>query len=283
MNAQFSMLEGNLTVSRYFSKAFFFFAALSLLISSAAPSHADSASQSEDVISPFEVVYSVGNNMINAGSATLSLAREGDEWVYSLKTTPTGVFKLTGKGKIQEISVFNVISMDTNTVVQPQRYTYRQDEESRRAVDAWFDWDAQKLTYKRRGEEVTEAFSDPVLDRLSVTLAVMNELKRSGFEKAQMQVFDSGKVKTMDFLNEGVEKIDSTLGSMETIRVRSSAANGSIRHTYTWFAPALDFVPVRMEQYKRGKLVARLTLTSLKNRVTETGNSEAIKLDSKAQ
>ncbi len=223
---------------------------------------------------PFEVEYEVGNNMISAGSAKLQLAKQGDEWVYSLKTTPTGVFKLTGKGKIQEISVFSATTANDKLELKPQRYTYRQDKEARRSVDAWFDWDDNQLTYKRRGEEFTESFSDPVLDRLSVTLTVMDELKKSNFDSAQLQVFDNGRVKTMLFSNEGTEKVDTRMGPLDTIKVKSNSAGGATRHTITWFAPALDYVPVKIEQYKRDKLVARLKLTKLSNRITQEGGAK---------
>jgi len=226
---------------------------------------------------PFEVEYDVGNNVISAGSAILKLAKQDDEWVYSLKTKPTGVFKLTGKGKIQEVSVFSIAESKDKLFLQPQRYTYRQDKEARRSVDAWFDWDDNQLTYKKRGEEVTEEFSDPVLDRLSVTLTVMDELKKNSFERAELKVFDNGRVKTMLFANEGEESVKTKMGSLKTVRVRSNAASGGTRHTITWFAPELDYVPVKIEQYKRDKLVARLTLTRLHNKVTESGGASVYK------
>lgn len=226
---------------------------------------------------PFEVEYDVGNNMISAGSATLQLARQGDEWVYSLKTNPTGVFKLTGKGKIQEVSVFSVDDSTGTLKLKPQRYTYRQDEEARRSVDASFDWDENELTYTKRGEEVTEAFSDPVLDRLSVTLTVMDALRANDFAKAELKVFDNGRIKTMLFANEGEEQVETKMGSIKTIRVKSNSVSSSTRHTVTWFAPDLDFVPVKIEQFKRDKLVARLTLTKLQNTVTQSGGADQYK------
>ena len=109
-----------------------------------------------------------------------------------------------------------------------------------------------------------------MLDRLSVTLppAVMNAL-RNGFETLELEVFDKDHVKTMRFTNEGTETLDTPMGEVETIRVRGETASGSSRSSLTWFAPELDYVPVRLEQRKRGDLVARLTLTRLKNRVTD--------------
>jgi len=224
---------------------------------------------------PFEVVYEVGNNHINAGSAVLQLVDKGNEWVYSLKTKPTGVFKLTGKGKIEEISVFTVADSTDRLELKPQRYTYRQDKETRRSVDAWFNWDKNQLTYLRRGEEAAVAISDPLLDRLSVTLSVMDALQKDGFKQTQLNVFDNGRIKTMLFTNEGSETVKTRMGNLKTIRVRSNAAGGATRHTTTWFAPALGYVPVKIEQFKRDKLVARLTLSKLNNRITQEGGAKA--------
>ena len=220
-------------------------------------------------IAPFEATYAVGNNVITAGTARLSLRRNGDKWAYSLSTRPTGVFKLAGKGRIREISLIDMAPMDTDRIqLQPHSYSYRQDDERRRSVDASFDWSARTFTWKRRGEQATEPFEQPVLDRLSVTLAVMNAL-RNGFETLELEVFDKDEVKTMRFTNEGKERIDTEMGKVETLRVRGESASGSSRSSLTWFAPELDYVPVRLEQRKRGDLVARLTLTKLKNRVTD--------------
>jgi len=236
---------------------------------------AGSANAQPAEFTPFEVVYEVGNNHINAGSAVLQLANDGAEWTYSLNTKPTGVFKLTGKGKIQEVSVFTVSNATESLELTPLRYTYRQDSETRRSVDAWFDLNKNRLTYRRRGEEVTESISGPILDRLSVTLSVIDLLQRDGFEQKQLSVFDNGKVKTMLFTNEGVEKVKTRTGDLDTVRVRSNAVGGATRHTITWFAPELGYVPVKIEQYKRKKLVARLTLSKLRNRITEGGGAKA--------
>jgi hypothetical protein len=162
-----------------------------------------------------------------------------------------------------------MVQSDDDLQLYPKKYTYRQDKENRRSIDAFFDWSNRQLTWTKRGETVTEKFSEPVLDRLSVTLAVMHAL-RSGFEEKQMLVFDNGRIKTMQFINEGSEILKTKLGKIETIRVRSNQIKkNSSRYSITWFAPSLDFVPIKIEQYKRKKLVARLSLQRLVNRVTD--------------
>jgi len=224
---------------------------------------------SADDLTPFEVSYTVGNNLVSAGSATLMLEeQDAGLWTYSLTTRPTGVFKLTGKGNIQETSLIQFEPVEGGFALQPRSYTYRQDEEKRRAVDATFDRQAGELVWSRRGKSGAFALDEPVLDRLSVTLAVMSALRR-GEQRSEYRVFDSGKLKDVVFENQGTEALETSLGTLESVRVLRSNAGGSSRTTVTWFAPTLDFMPVKIEQYKRDELVARLTLTQLKNRVTE--------------
>lgn len=214
-------------------------------------------------IAPFYVEYTVGNNLINAGIAKLSLKSNGNEWIYSLITEPSGIFRLTGKGHIQEVSVINV----TQEQLIPKSYSYKQaGDEKKRNVEATFNWKDQELKIKRKGQEETEELKDPILDRLSVTLTVM-ELVRQGFSQAELQVLDNGKVKSMTFINEGTQKLNTKLGTFKTVVVRR-VREGSSRETLTWFAPELNYVPVQIEQLKRGDLVARLKINKL-----EQGNN----------
>lgn len=239
-------------------------AAASLLAFSLPAVHAQSIKAGD--IAPFEIVYDVGNNLITAGTARLSLSNEGDLWNYSLNTKPRGVFKLAGKGRITEYSILKLVEKDDAIELQPQEYQFRQDDEKRRAVDASFNWAESSISYTYRGADTTEIFSEPVLDRLSVTLVIMNAL-RHDFDKAEIQVFDNGKVKAVAFINDGTEVLKTPLGNIDTIRVINRNATGGSRETTTWFAPSLDYVPIKIEHRKRDELVARLSLIKLENRL----------------
>ncbi|MFK8081880.1 MAG: DUF3108 domain-containing protein [Granulosicoccus sp.] len=217
-------------------------------------------------IAPFEVVYEVGNHLITAGTAKLTLSRQDDLWSYSLNTTPRGLIKLAGKGKIDELSTIRFEESDGKLLLQPQTYRFRQDDERRRAVDATFDWENNNVTHVYRGEETVESFDAPVVDRLSATLLMMNALRRE-FQSTELQVFDTGRIKAVLFTNTGTETLKTPLGQIDTIRVTNENAQGGSRQTTTWFAPSLDYVPVKIEHRKRGELVARLTLKRLENRV----------------
>ncbi len=240
-----------------------------LCLGSVPAAYAETVLRAEDTL-PFSITFTVGNNLLSAGNATLELSETDDGWLYQLRTNPTGVFKLTGKGNITESSLLRFDDApDGGLLLRTENYTYRQDNERRRAVDAAFDWDNNTLEWSRRG--TTESVSmdeEPVIDRLSVTLAVMSALRQS-IDTSSYRVFDNGKLKNVVFEIQGTERLETSLGPMDTIRVLRSNAEGSTRTTLTWFAPELDYVPVKIEQLKRGELVARLTLKSLKNRKAE--------------
>lgn len=215
-------------------------------------------------LTPFEVVFEVGNNLITAGTASLLLEKNEDSWRYSLTTKPRGVFKLAGKGNISEVSTFRTVESDDELSLQPQTYQFRQDKERRRAVDATFDWDEKYINHVYRGNEVRDTFTDPVLDRLTVTLLIMNAL-RHDFEQTELPIFDTGRIKAVEFVKSGTESLKTPLGDIETIKVMNRNASGGSRETTTWFAPTLDYLPVKIEHRKRGELVARLSLIRLKN------------------
>lgn len=219
-------------------------------------------------IAPFEVVYEVGNHLINAGTAKVSLTRDGDLWTYSLKTTPRGIIKLAGKGNINEMTTIRFEESDGKLLLRPESYLYRQDKERRRAVDATFDWSNKSITSNYRGKETVHNFEEPVIDRLSATLFMMNTLRRD-FNYTELQVFDTDEIKAVSFTFVGRENLDTPLGELETLRVINQKVSGGSRQTTTWFAPSLDYVPVKIEQRKRGELVARFSLLELSNRVTD--------------
>ena len=239
--------------------------AATLLVALVAPATAQDVRESD--MRPFSVTYAVGNNLVTAGNATLELERDGDGWLYSLETKPTGIFRLTGKGRISETTRIRTEPAPDGAdalMLRPTDYAYRQDDEKRRAVDATFDWDADTLGWTRRGKSDEVALDTPILDRLSVTLAVMSALRR-GEEEVRVQVFDTGRIKDVIFEDDGAETLETSLGALETRRVVRRNLDGSTRTTITWFAPSLDYMPVKIEQLKRGDLVARLTLRSLKS------------------
>jgi len=218
-----------------------------------------SVSEQTDAIKPFEANYTVGNNFVTAASAKLSLSGSDENWIYSLTIAPSGIFKLSGKGRIEELSTLKY----TDNEFQSQSYNHRQLGDKKRDVGAIFDWQNNQLTFQYRDKDDVIELSDPVYDRFSITLTVRERL-RSGFDQLTFQVFDRGRIKSVVFENTGLETLSTKLGELDAYKVRSYNDDGTRkRTTTTWYAPTLDYLPVKIEQHKQGDLIARLSITSL--------------------
>jgi len=211
---------------------------------------------------PFKARYSVGNNTLVAGRADIELTQiePSMEWQYSLTTKPTGLFRLTGKGNLQESARFQIVDENNALFIQPKTYTFRQDNKQSRAIDATFIWSQKQLYFKRGDDNGVINTSANTLDRMTMIVAMMSNLTAES-DTVIMSSFDSGKLKELQLANEGLETIKTALGDVETVRVRRTNLAGSTRETITWFAPSLNYVPVRIEQLKNGDLVARLSIS----------------------
>jgi len=191
----------------------------------------------------------------------VALKRGDDtEWTYSLVTRPIGLFKLAGKGHVQESTTFDVVSLDGKSILQPKLYSFRQDKQYKREVDATFNWDQSQIYYRRGNNKTTGNLNANTLDRMTMTVAMMSTLTPD-FKRLTLSVFDGGKLKEVELINEGSETINTSLGKLLAVKVRTRTVGGSSRETLTWFAPSMNNIPVRIEQIKRGELVARLSIS----------------------
>ena len=150
-----------------------------------------------------------------------------------------------------------------DNAIQVLNYSFRQDGESRRSVDANFNCEKNMLVSIYRGTSKVQDIDCETRDRLIVTLDIIRKLKR-GLGMAKMTVFGRGSLGTYTFRMSGQEEIPTAFGELNTFKVVSEPENNpKQRITTTWFAPELDYFPVRIEQHKNGSLVARMQLTRL--------------------
>ncbi len=241
---------------------------LGAVLTMAAPVAADTTNKGDQAwvldkpLTPYTALYTVGNDMLEAGQAEVKLYQTGarDEWQYSLITRPMGIFKLAGKGHVQESATFEIVADEKGSTIHPQRYKFRQDDQTKRAIDATFNWGQRQLYFQRGDKSGTAALTAGTLDRMTMTVAMMGTLTPD-FQSLTLEVFDGGRLKQVELINEGRETLKTVLGTVETVKVRTRNAASSTRETITWFAPSINNLPVRIEQIKNGDLVARLSLS----------------------
>jgi len=100
------------------------------------------------------------------------------------------------------------------------------------------------------------------LDRLSVQIDYQKKLK-SGIYDTEYFVVDKGRERNYIFELVDAEVINTIFGETETIIVKRTI-QGNKRSTLTWYAINHEFVPVKIEQYRKKTLKFTAYLTKYK-------------------
>ena len=102
---------------------------------------------------------------------------------------------------------------------------------------------------------------------MSVTLTIAAELEKNPqFESMTFKVLDRYGARDMVFNNLGTEKIKFRKKSVDAYLVESRRL-GSSRTTRTWYSTIANtangkLLPIKIEQYRKSKLVIRLSLSN---------------------
>ncbi len=138
-----------------------------------------------------------------------------------------------------------------------------------------FDWDEQRVYGTVEDEEVEFPLEHGLQNRLSMQIQVLTALL-SDEEPGSITVLDGEKIKHYNYVMKETQQVDSVAGRYHTILYESSR-EGSSRLKRIYHAPELDYIPVRFENLKNGKLetVMELVKVDLKD-----GNPQVVQNDS---
>lgn len=206
---------------------------------------ADVADVSQPVVRPPRAYQAVYNAKISIarGEAVMSLGRsEDNQFVLSSTSRARGAARLFRSKPIRECSVFETTESGR---WQAKRYRYS-DGKKDGAID--FNWATASAVASHDGGEATIALEQGVTDRLLEQLIMSRKI----VDQQQLlpaQVIDRAARNTIIYERLGNERITVPAGSFDTISYRR-AREGSKRSSIIWFAPTLDGLPVRIEQYR---------------------------------
>lgn len=116
-----------------------------------------------------------------------------------------------------------------------------------------FDWADFKVTNNVQNKPWQMDIPPGALDKLSAQLQLRQDLvnKRS---LRDYQVADGGKLKTYSYIVLGEEVLETSLGKLNTVKIRREKANSTKRSTIFWLAKDWDYLLVKLrQQEKNGK------------------------------
>ncbi len=168
----------------------------------------------------------------------------------------TGMSRLFAGGSIREQSWFS----ERDGRIQPRQYRSTDGLSSDHdAIDLDFNWDSREVTGLIDGEDFQAALDGDVHDRVSLQYALMYDLLNGG-ERAEYFLQDAEELKTLSISNIGTKAVKVPFGRFTAVGIQHQRV-GSSRVTTLWCVEELGYLPVIIEQHRKGKLRLRAVLT----------------------
>lgn len=214
----------------------------------------------------FSANYLVKLNGIQAGELQQHLSSDMNGLrQFTSATQAKGLFAFFKPDLVEETSKWLI----ANNEIQPQHYLYqRTGGKKDKYLKLDFDWTSHQLHIDDKKQPWTLDLEPTTLDKLVYQLALMRDLN-SDQHQYNYRIADGGKIKTytIDVINEEVVK--TPLGKIHTIKLKRQRDESSKRQTVLWCAPALNYLPVKLEHTEKDGTVFTATLRQLKGISTE--------------
>lgn len=179
---------------------------------------------------------------------TLRANRDGS-YTYSSKTVAAGIVSVLFPDSIDESSVWDLADGRPRPLKYQYHHVGRKNGDRHAVLD--FDWKKGVVTNRINDDPWTMKVPAGVQDKLLYHYTMMRDLKE-GRPVLSYEVADGGELKNFTFERRGTETLATPLGRLQAEKLER--IHGS-RRTVIWCAPALDYMPVRIEQHKDGKVV----------------------------
>ncbi|NVK88319.1 MAG: DUF3108 domain-containing protein [Gammaproteobacteria bacterium] len=210
------------------------------------------------LLKPYQARYDIidGDDKMGTASRTLKPTAEG-RWQLSQSTT---IRKWYYKYFFEERSLFTI----NDQLIQPLDYhsiTKRSFKDDR-VIESQFDWQKNQELGRQNNSTWTLDLPNAVYDHLSYQLMVRLHAT-SDKRKQAIRVSYKGELTQYIFINEGSEEIETPLGKLKTVVWSQQPEYQHGKSITMWLAPELGFVPIKIAQYRGGKLEGTIQLKTL--------------------
>jgi len=213
------------------------------------------SSAAADTLVPHTATYKVRIS-VASGTLTTTVRESADGFDVVSIIEPKGLAALLTSGNIEERSQFAA----DESGVRPNVYA-SEDTLSREntAMDFQFDWDEGLVTGTINDEPFEFGLEQEVHDRVSIQYELMHNLM-SDSPSAEYALLDGDELKQITVTNIGSKTVKVPMGRFEAIGIQHQA-DGSKRITTLWCAEELGYLPVLIEQSRKGKVRVRAQLS----------------------
>ena len=206
-------------------------------------------------LTPHRAEYKVRIAVVS-GQLNTELRATDNGYVATHVVKPTGVSRMITRGRMQVSSEFTADAEGVRPVTYHAVDTIRKDPEAH----ITFEWDTNEARGTVGNDDVVLQLDGLAHDAVSIQYQLMHDLINDA-PSASYVLFDVEKMRVANVRNVGSKTVKTKAGSFEVVGIEHQK-EGSSRTTTLWCAPELDYLPVVIEQHRKGKLNFRASLTS---------------------
>lgn len=209
---------------------------------------------SANQLTPFEARYDAYRNNSKLGFAVMQLDKTPENHYRLYYKSDVSIFFLSDKR--EETSIFKITD---GGQLQPWKYNYkRTGTGSDKSLRLLFDSNSNEIIINKKSRINWNGEWDNQLYRFDL----QTQLKNKNTDIQYNLINYRGQRKKYGFEVIGEEMLTLPYGSITAIKVRTVRPNKN-RETYSWFAPDLNYLLVRLQQFKKGDEQGDIQLSSL--------------------
>ena len=184
--------------------------------------------------------YQITNSGVRIGRVSETFTRKGDDYSIQSVTRSEGPLKLIFDDQVTMESSGKVVASG----LRPIHFEQKRARDSRRDVDASFDWDRGVMRSTFRGEISEVPLPADTQDRLSLMYQFMRARAVAGAMKVPMSNGRKVELYTYRLVNE--ERITTPAGEFDTLHFERVTSKPSESRADVWLAKAHHNFPVRV-------------------------------------
>ncbi len=207
---------------------------------------------------PYTAAYEFRRGALRA-EVVETLALKGGEYFYDSTAKGKGFAALAQSAPAVQHSRFTV---GEGRRVRPAQFEMDDGtKKGEKSTSIVFDWDAAEATVTTVEGTNMLPLVPGTLDVLTVSIQFALDLAAGGGD-ARYRVIDGKRLRDYVFTKEGEQALKLDAGVFETHKYRLER-DGRDSILFHWYAPSLDFLAVRVEEFKDGKTRYRKDLISV--------------------
>lgn len=202
-----------------------------------------SASPSLAVPQSYSALYQIEADGMSLGKLERTLKQSADDsYILKTKTYVTGFWAIFIKDRVNEESRFAMV--DGKLI--PKSYHYTKKKKGKLIKESIiFNTDKGTIVSSSDSGKQSFPFTGSESDKLFYQFRIREALRR-GESELQFSVIDRMRLRSYRFKAGQLEVVDTPMGKIEAVRVER--INEETRKTVLWFAPSLDYLPVKIVQ-----------------------------------